>query len=466
MVWGADTKIEDQMAAVCVLTTAAEVMWHRGVDLYDYQDRALKRSFDAALASAGNGDVSGLLALPGVDAFQYAFRRYQDPRYLPIVGKLKPGFTLAIGEHLPSLPAAEATVRGAATAGVPAGRLEKLSRGTSVTQWFQVSGPVDESHYQNYLSDAEIALIARLGLHHVRLCVAPSYLYDPKAPGTLSEGRMAMLESAIQRFNRQKLAVIVDLHNTDKQHSEDDPQWVAGYPLFWGALAAKLSHFDPEMVFFEILNEPVFTDRASEWFTLQDKCIAAIRKSAPKHTIIVTGPDWGGIDGLRKLTPLADRNVVYSFHFYEPFTFTHQGATWAGPIPPLLKGIPYPSSPEAVVEPLSHITNPEAQGWVRDYGAQRWDRDKLKSRLAEALEWGRQNGVALYCGEFGAYPLVAPPDSRGRWFHDFATVLKESGVGYAVWGWDDGFGFGRRYENGKPVLDPVPIDALGLNKVN
>ena len=104
VVWGADTKIEDQMAAVCVLTTAAEVMWHHGVDLYDYQDRALKRSFDAALASAGNGDVSALLALPGVDAFQYAFRRYQDPRYLPVVGQLKPGFTLAIGEHLPSPP--------------------------------------------------------------------------------------------------------------------------------------------------------------------------------------------------------------------------------------------------------------------------------------------------------------------------------------------------------------------------
>ena len=331
-----------------------------------------------------------------------------------------------------------------------------------MTQWFQVSGPVDEAHYQNYLSDAEIALIYRLGLRHVRLCVSPSYLYDPKAPGTLSEAHITLLEAAIRRFHRQKLAVIVDLHNTDKPHSEDDSQWVAGYPIFWGALAAKLSHFDPEMLFFEILNEPVFQGHEWEWFALQDKCIAAIRKSAPKQTVIVTGPDWGGIDGLQKLTPVADRNVVYSFHFYDPFTFTHQGATWAGPIPPLLKGIPYPSSPEAVAEPLSHITNPEAQGWVRDYGAQRWNRNELKNRLAGALEWGRQNGVALFCGEFGVYPLVAPPDSRGRWFHDFASVLKTSGVGYAVWGWDDGFGFGRRYENGKPVLDPVPIDALGL----
>ena len=110
MVWGADTKIEEQMAAVCVLTTVAEVMWHHGVDLYGYQDKAMKKSYDAALESSGNSEVSKLLVLPGVDAYQYVFRRYQEPRYLPVVGKLKPGFTLAIGEHLPSLPVAAATV--------------------------------------------------------------------------------------------------------------------------------------------------------------------------------------------------------------------------------------------------------------------------------------------------------------------------------------------------------------------
>jgi hypothetical protein len=111
VVWGEETKIEEQMAAVCVLTTVAEVMWHRGVDLYGYQDKALKKSYDAALEWAGNDDISKLLALPGIGAYQYVFRRYRDSRYLPVVGKLKPRFTLTIGEHLPSLPKAAATVK-------------------------------------------------------------------------------------------------------------------------------------------------------------------------------------------------------------------------------------------------------------------------------------------------------------------------------------------------------------------
>jgi len=111
VVWGADTKLEEQMAAVCVLTTVAEIMWHRGVDLYGYQNMAMKKSFDAALESVGDGEASKLLTLPGIEAYQYVFRRYQEPRYLSVVDKLKPGFTLAIGEHLPWLPAAAANVK-------------------------------------------------------------------------------------------------------------------------------------------------------------------------------------------------------------------------------------------------------------------------------------------------------------------------------------------------------------------
>lgn len=111
IVWGADTKIDDQMAALSVLTTVAEVMWHHGKDLYGYQDEAMKKSYDAALEFAKNGEVSKLLALPGIDAYPYVFLHYQEPRYLSVVGKLTPGFTLAIGEHLPTPPRVPTTAK-------------------------------------------------------------------------------------------------------------------------------------------------------------------------------------------------------------------------------------------------------------------------------------------------------------------------------------------------------------------
>jgi endoglucanase len=363
----------------------------------------------------------------------------------------------------PLLLAAAAAVLHAEPSSVPKARLDRLSRGVNVTQWFQAYGPTDDIHYKTYMSDGEIAMIRKLGLTHVRLCVSPQYLYDPATPDEPIEQHLAAYQSAIQRFLAHDLAVIVDPHNTDQKRLEGAADWAQGYPAFWGALAAKLKHFDPNKVFFEVVNEPVFDKHETDWSALQERIVAAIRKNAPAHTIIVTGPNWGGIDGLRKLPPLSDRNLVYSFHLYDPFTFTHQGATWSGPVPPHLKGVPYPSSPELVADVIARTDNEEAKNWIRDYGAKHWNRDRLKERLAEALAWGTEHDVPLYCGEFGVFPQNAPPESRKNWFRDFASVLKESGVGYAVWGWDDGFGFGRKLVDGKPVIDTVPVEALGLN---
>lgn len=350
------------------------------------------------------------------------------------------------------------------TSSVPQSRLDKLRYGANVTQWFQAYQPKPEAHYREYIRDDEMALMRRLGLRHVRLCFSPQYLYDPADPEHPISSHLADFESGIRRFHAHGLAVVVDPHNTDQKRIEETGPWSKGYPLFWGALAAKLRHFDPEMTFFEVVNEPVFDRQEQDWFALQERIVAAIRASAPKHTIIVTGPNWGGIDGLRKLKPLPDPNLIYSFHYYDPFTFTHQGATWSGPVPPHLNGVPYPSSPELVADVLARTSDTAAQGWLRDYGNKRWNKERLKARLDEALAWARPHGVPLYCGEFGVYPKNAPPESRKNWFRDFASVLKESGVGWAVWGWDDGFGFGRRMVDGKVVIDPVPVEALGLRQ--
>jgi len=110
-IWGAGSSIDDQMSALSVMTTVAEVMWHRGVNLYAYHDAVVKQSFDAALKSSSGQEASKLLSIPGIDAYPYAFRRYQDQRYMSVVHQLTPGFTLAIGEHLPSPPVSAATAK-------------------------------------------------------------------------------------------------------------------------------------------------------------------------------------------------------------------------------------------------------------------------------------------------------------------------------------------------------------------
>ena len=213
----------------------------------------------------------------------------------------------------------------------------------------------------------------------------------------------------------------------------------------------------------EIVNEPVFDRREEEWNTLNARLAAAIRQNAPKHTIITSGPNWGGIDGLKKLKLLPDRNVIYSFHCYDPFTFTHQGATWTSPAVRPLHDVPYPSSPEAVEPLLAALeSKPDSKKMVEWYGKERWNKEKLAARFRQGIEWGVKNRVPLYCGEFGVFPLRSKPEDRSRWFRDFGEVLAENRIGWAVWGWDEGFGLNRRMVNGKLVVDTVVAQALGL----
>ena len=68
----------------------------------------------------------------------------------------------------------------------------------------------------------------------------------------------------------------------------------------------------------------------------------AIRQVAPRNTIIATGPNYSDIQDLVTLHPLADGNVIYNFHFYDPHQFTHQGASWGLSWWSYTHGIPYP----------------------------------------------------------------------------------------------------------------------------
>ncbi len=344
--------------------------------------------------------------------------------------------------------------------GVPSNRLKRLSRGANICRWFRFRNPKQEE-LSDYVTEAESKQMREMGLTHVRLCLQPRLIMDPSS-GEVRHEVANSVDAAIERFQRAGLLVLIDLHNEDRA-DEVNPAWQEAFVKFWGTLAARLKHFDPELTMFEIINEPVFKGREEEWNSLNQKLAAAIRKSAPDHTIMTSGPNWGGIDGLRKLTLLEDTNVVYSFHCYDPFAFTHQGATWAGPDVKPLRNVPYPSSPEAVAPLLADLEKyPGSRKLLENYGNQSWNKAKLANRFKEGIEWGARNKVPLYCGEFGVFPPYAKPEHRANWFRDFGQVLAENQIGWAVWGWDEGFGLNRRRVNGTLEVDRTVATALGL----
>ncbi len=347
-------------------------------------------------------------------------------------------------------------------ASVPSARLERLRRAVNVTRWFWLpENGGSPAHFAGYLGAPELASLRQAGILTVRLVVAPKLLLRLDAPGT-PKPEIQLLDAAIDRILAQDLGVVLDLQDDDKAAWETKPDYVTAMLSFWTALATRYAAKDPERMFFEILNEPRFEGRGSDWSAIQARFVTTLRGAAPSHTLIVTGSAWGGIDGLLALAPVADANVVYSFHFYEPFPFTHQGATWADPGLADLHGVPYPVTGAACEAAVAQAKTEAARGTLRKYCAEGWSAEKIRDRLTRVRDWAALHHVHVWMGEFGAYCKDVDPSARVAWIRDTASAADALGIGWALWGYDDCFGLGRKREGERTVIDAPVARALGL----
>jgi endoglucanase len=356
--------------------------------------------------------------------------------------------------------------RGADDGNVPPERLARLARGINLSHWYaqSVVGHYRPEHVDRWTTRQDLARIRGLGLTYVRLPFDPELLWtDGAEPAKLNPAFLARLDDAVNMALGADLAVMVDIHPTTafNERLRDKAAFAEGFTTFWGALAAHLSKTDPERVFLEAVNEPVFND-AARWWKTQETILAAMRAAAPRHTLVATSDLWGRIDTLLPMEPYADRNVVYGFHSYEPFNFTHQGASWVGEPTKSLRRVPYPITIEIAetIAPLQH--NETNAGAVWQLGHERWNYPKLKSVLAQAADWGRKHGVPVACTEFGARRDDILPEHRFTYLRDFRSALEATEIPWAMWDYAGGFGIIEGGRPGERKIDELTVEALGL----
>lgn len=359
----------------------------------------------------------------------------------------------------PSVFAAALALLGGPSDGrnaVPREVLEHLNRGVNITRWFcYLRDPKDAQHFASYMKAGDLQNFRRLKLDFVRLCVSPEAIYDAGHPNAAN---LPYLMRAIDRLNGAGLVVLLDLHDNGQLKLDAPGHDNSGFVSFWREMAKRYRGRAEKTVLFELVNEPVFAKNPDVWYTLQRKTVEAIRAVDPQRTIVASGTLWSGIDALAHLRPLGQRNIVYTYHCYDPFLFTHQGATWTGDMMKALRNLPFPSSPEAVSKMMGDIPG-TYQDAVREYGQHRYDSQYLLDRLRIAEDWGKRNHVPVLLGEFGAYPPLSPPESRARWFRAMRNATSKLHVRNAIWGYDDALGLGRHVgPDGTITLDKVALD--------
>lgn len=182
----------------------------------------------------------------------------------------------------------------------------------------------------------------------------------------------------------------------------------------WGLVARRLRDF-PALQAYDLINEPVVPGakgaaRAqAQWHDLADSIARELRAQDPDTPLMVEPTPWGLPSAMRALTPLALPGVVYSFHFYAPHEFTHQGL---------------PGHTEALV-----------------YPSKGWDRARLSQAMDDARRFAAQHKVPMFVGEF-ACVRWAPAGSCPRYLADAVSLFEAErwGWAYHCWrcyqGWD------------------------------
>lgn len=250
------------------------------------------------------------------------------------------------------------------------------------------------------------------------------------------------------------LNAVVDLHHTEFDGKIDGAATTERIVWLWKQIAERYKNIDPEKVFFELRNEP-HDIKPEVWRRQAEEIIKAVRTIAPNHTLVVGFHDWNSRQALIDSKPFADRNIIYTFHYYDPFVFTHQGATWAGEGLPDLKYVPFPGSKRDITVPDS------AKGrWVENL-INNYERDskadKMFADLKAAKNWSEQNNVPIFLGEFGSYSKNPTMKDRCRHAAVVYSVLGKLKIPNAWWEWDGGF---NMFEKGTTTISDCMRRAI------
>jgi len=328
-----------------------------------------------------------------------------------------------------------------------------LRRGVNITHWFRFPPSQDPLAMRRYLDDAAMQDLRRAGFTFVRLPVQPEVL---AAPGVLD-----VLSDSLTRLQRHGLGVVVSLHPTD-WHLETSAADREKMFAAWRSIAPVLRPFDRHRIFAEVLNEPVFLDDPRGWTRLQSQILAEIRARLPEHTIILTGNDWSSIDGLLAMSPAADRNVIYTFHLYDPPELTALAAYRPGLDRAALARLPFPTGDDAGCKAVADRTaDAPTAALIRFYCEQHWNVTKLAARIDAAADWAERNHVALLAGEFGASRQLNGP-ARLAWLAAVRAACERRAIGWALWGYDDSMGLALPAPGGARNFDRDVLQALGL----
>lgn len=261
-----------------------------------------------------------------------------------------------------------------------------------------LNSPRAEGEWGYRIERGHLGRIAAAGFDTVRLPVEFSTRWDGQRIDPRFLGRV---DDVIRQALGEGMGVILALHGFDALRR--DPGARAGtFVALWSALAAHYEGWPPGLVF-ELYNEPAERMTARRTQALYDRVIPILRARHPSRWIVVSGPGWADIRGMKRIRR-RDTRIVRSFHYYQPWDFTHQGAAWLDAPPP----------------------------------ETRWGSGRDRARIRRDITRAARTPGPVFLGEFGVNEKV-DPRLRWDWTREVRRAAEANGVGWCHWGFASTF---------------------------
>ncbi|WP_224995816.1 cellulase family glycosylhydrolase [Cesiribacter sp. SM1] len=333
-----------------------------------------------------------------------------------------------------------------------------FQRGVNLSNWFQAPH-VRQIQFARYTKQ-DFEQIRSLGCDVIRLPINLHYMTNG-APGyTIDPLFFEFMDEVAGWAHALDLHLILDNHSFDPAVNTD-PGVGSVLEKVWAQMALHYKDH-PAKLYYEILNEPHGIADA-QWNPIQQKAIDAIRRYDTRHTIVVGAANWNSYHNLANLPVYQDDNLLYTFHFYDPFLFTHQGASWTDPSMEALAGMPFPYR-AADMPPF-----PDAlKGSWLENAYNNYHNEATLARVQELIDiaanFQQQRGVPVFCGEFGVYMPNSPVQDRVYWYKEVRSYMEEKGIAWTSWDYHGGYGLFKA--GGSELFDHdlnLPLlEALGL----
>ena len=308
----------------------------------------------------------------------------------------------------------------------------RLGKGINLGNSWDADGRnCTDNCWGNPIDDGDFKIIKEAGFNSIRLPVRwqrnsnrETHEVDPE--------RLASVKEDVRLAVEQGLAVILDFHHyvelnaygLGAHRGKSDSIALfqaekAHFVALWSQIASEFEEFPDSMLVYDILNEPTIPNKDLVNEVLLE-AYAAIRAASPGKTIMFESYNYAKFAQITALNLPQDGNIIFSGHYYEPYTFSHQGHG------------------NDCIGDAAYSNNADSD---------------LKGYTAKAKElYPDVNGtdfIPMNMGEFGISGKTnatckdkAPSDAKkAQWAKESAAAAKKYGMSFHYWGFTKVGGF-------------------------